>query len=130
MTDSTPLLPSFSLDPNDPNLDPNDPANAAPTITSDGGGDTAEVTIAEVTTAMTSDPDAGTLLSYAIVGGADQGHFAIDAASGVLTFVTAPDFMAPTDADGDNGYEVQVAASDGTLFDTQAITVYVTGIIG
>ena len=94
----------------------------------------AEIIIAEVTTAVTTvtatDPDDETGLSYAIVGGADQAHFQIDAATGVLTFLTAPDFMAPTDAGSDNSYEVDVSASDGTLFDLQAITVYVTGTIG
>jgi hypothetical protein len=108
--------------------------NLAPTIISDGGGDTAEITIAEVSTAVTTvvatDPDAGSVLSYSIVGGADQAHFLIDALTGALTFVTAPDFMVPTDAGADNGYEVLVRASDGTLFDDQAIAVYVTGTIG
>jgi len=125
MTDT--LLPSFPVDPL------SDAANAAPTITSDGGGAWAEIIIAEVTTEVTTvtagDPD-DTALTYAIVGGADQGHFEIDAATGVLTFLTPPDFMAPTDDGSDNSYEVAVAASDGTLFDTQAITVYVTGTIG
>jgi hypothetical protein len=124
MTD--PVLPSFSFDP----LSATD---TAPTITSDGGEAWAEIILAEVTTEVTTvtanDPDSAALI-YAIIGGADQGHFQIDPVTGVLTFLTAPDFMAPTDADGQNSYEVEVAASDGTLFDTQAITVYVTGLIG
>jgi hypothetical protein len=111
-----------------------DLANAAPTIVSDGGGDTAEFTIAEVTTDVTTvvatDPDPGTTLTYAIVGGPDQALFAIDAATGVLTFLTAPDFLAPADSDANNHYEVRVRASDGTLFDDQAISVHVTGVVG
>ncbi len=54
-------------------------------------------------------------LTYAIVGGADGGLFAIDPASGVLTFIEAPDFEIPGDSDGDNTYEVEVELSDGLL---------------
>src|SRR5439155_1083519 len=48
--------------------------NEAPVITSNGGGDTAAVSVAENSTAVTtvtaSDPDAGTTLTYSIAGGA------------------------------------------------------------
>src|ERR671922_211181 len=108
--------------------DVNDP----PTTTSKGGGDTAAVTAAENTTAVTTvtatDPDAGTTLTYSISGGADATKFSIGPTSGVLTFVTAPNYEAPTDANGDNVYEVTVKASDGSLFDTQAISVTVTDV--
>ena len=55
-----------------------------------------------VTTVSTSDPDAEAVLSYALVGGADAAQFVIDAATGALAFLAAPDFEAPTDADGNN----------------------------
>ena len=88
-------------------------ANEAPVIV---GGATAAVNVAEngtaVTTVSASDPDAGAVLSYALVGGADQSKFTIDA-SGVLAFVAAPDFEAPGDAGGDNVYDVAVQVSDG-----------------
>jgi hypothetical protein len=35
-------------------------------------------------------------VTYSIVGGADAAHFQIDANTGVLSFLTAPDFEAPT----------------------------------
>jgi hypothetical protein len=110
-----------------------DPAvNHAPLIVSDGGGDTATVSIPEngtaVTTVVATDIDARTTLAYSIVGGADAQRFAIDAATGALSFVTAPDFEAPTDQDGSNSYVVQVRASDGSLSDLQTITVQVTGV--
>ena len=41
-------------------------------------------------------------------------------------FLSAPDYENPTDAGGDNGYEVTVRASDGVLYDEQTITVTVT----
>jgi hypothetical protein len=81
------------------------PANDAPVITSDGGGELATVSVAENTTAVTTvtaaDVDAGDTLTYSIVGGDDAGLFTIDASTGALSFVTAPDFEAPGDADGD-----------------------------
>jgi hypothetical protein len=103
--------------------------NDAPAITSNGGGATASVSIAENSTAVTTvtanDAD-GPSLSYTISGGADAARFQIDITTGALAFVTAPNFEAPTDADADNSYVVEVQASDGSLTDTQTITVNVT----
>jgi Ca2+-binding RTX toxin-like protein len=108
--------------------------NHAPVITSDGGGATASVSVAENSTAVTTvtatDEDAGQTPSYFISGGDDAAKFTIDETTGVLTFVTAPDFETPEDAGADNSYEVIVRASDGSLFDEQAITVSVTNVVG
>jgi len=107
-------------------------ANEAPTITSNGAGPTAAVSVAENTTAVTTvaatDPDAGPAPTFSIVGGADQLKFSIDPVSGALAFVSAPNFEAPTDAGLNNTYEVQVKASDGALDDVQTITVTVTDV--
>ena len=62
-----------------------------------------------------TDADPGATLSYTIVGGADAARFAIDATTGVLTFVAAPNFEAPTDGGGNNVYDVVVQVSDGTI---------------
>jgi hypothetical protein len=66
----------------------------APTIISDGGGDTATVSVAENSTAVTtvaaSDPDAGQTLTYSILGGLDAERFTIDRVTGALTFIAAP----------------------------------------
>ena len=106
--------------------------NQQPQIVSDGGGDSAIVFRPEngtaVTTVVATDVDPGTTLSYAIVGGADAQRFVIDAATGALSFVAAPDFEAPTDQGGDNSYVVQVSASDGSLSDLQTLTVQVTDV--
>ena len=106
------------------------PANAAPVITSDGGGDTAITTVEENSTAVTTvtatDAD-GDTPTYSISGGADATLFSIDANTGVLTFNSAPNFEAPADADSNNVYQVTVQASDGNGgIDTQAISVTVT----
>ena len=57
-------------------------ANEAPVIVSNGGGATASLSVAEngtaVTTVSASDPDAGAVLTYSLVGGADQSKFTID----------------------------------------------------
>ena len=88
--------------------------------------------IAENTTAVTTvtatDADAGAALTYSISGGADAAKFDIDATTGVLAFKTAPDREAPTDSGGNNVYDVQVRASDGTFTDTQNIAVTVTNL--
>ncbi len=40
----------------------------------------------------------GATLTYSISGGADAARFTINPTTGVLTFVSAPDAEAPTDA--------------------------------
>ncbi|HEU5264265.1 MAG TPA: hypothetical protein VFU34_06480, partial [Gaiellaceae bacterium] len=102
-----------------------------PLITSNGGGDSAALSRPENQTAV-SDVDAsdgdGQTLTYSIAGGPDAARFSIVPATGVLTFVSAPNFEAPTDVGGNNVYDVTVQASDGTLADTQAIAVTVTDV--
>ncbi len=106
--------------------------NDAPVLTSNGGGATASVTAAEnqtaVTTVTATDPDVGAVLTYSIAGGADAGRFSIDANAGVLTFNFSPDFESTVDANADGVYEVIVAVSDGSLSDTQALSVTVTNV--
>ena len=67
-------------------------------------------------------------LTYSIIGGADASHFSIDSASGLLSFVAAPDAETPLDSGGNNTYLVIVRASDGTSFDSQVITVNVNDV--
>ncbi len=107
--------------------------NTAPVITSNGAGASASVNTAEnltaVTTVTATDVDLpAQTLTYSISGGADAAKFAINSSSGVLTFVAAPNYEAPTDSGTDNVYDVTVQVSDGTLTDTQAIAVTVTPV--
>ena len=106
--------------------------NEAPYISSNGGGPTASILLAEnqtsVTSVTASDPDVGASLMFSISGGADQGKFDINATTGVLIFQNAPDFENPTDQDANNLYEVTVRASDGSLYDDQVISVSVTDV--
>ncbi len=105
--------------------------NDLPVITTDGGGAAAEIVLPEnrraVTTVAAADAD-GDPLRYAVTGGADAALFAIDAATGALAFAMHPNFEAPQDADGDNFYEVTVAAFDGTGQTGQALSVQVEDV--
>ena len=74
-----------------------------------------ENTTAAATITDTTDSASGPL-SYTISGGDDAALFAIDPASGALSFVKPPDFYAPADANHDNRYAVTVTASDGAFF--------------
>jgi hypothetical protein len=101
--------------------------NESPIVTSDGVASVAESQTA-VQTVTGTDPDAGTTLSYRISGGADSALFTINSSTGVLTFVSAPDYEIPTDAGTNNVYDVTVEVSDGTLTATKAVAVTVTNV--
>lgn len=109
--------------------------NEAPSITSDGGGNTATINVNEnatlVTTVTATDPENQyhPTEKFKIVGGADAGLFTINANTGELNFISAPDFEIPGDADLNNQYEVRVRVTDlGNLTDEQEITVIVGNV--
>lgn len=103
----------------------------APVITSNDGGATAAVTINEngtaVTTVTATDAD-GPAIGYALVGGADAALFTIDAVTGTLSFINAPDFESPADANHDNVYDLIVQASDGSNSDSQMLSVTIANL--
>ena len=105
--------------------------NVAPQITSNGGGATASVNAAENQTAVTdvnaTDADPAPPSPTASMG-EHAAKFAINPSTGVLTFLAAPDYENPTDVGGNNVYDVTVQVSDGSLTDTQAISVTVTDV--
>ena len=106
---------------------------ATPTITSNGGGATASISVVENTTAVTTvratDGDTRQTLTYSISGGADATKFAINTSTGALSFVAAPNYEAPTDNGANNVYNVTVQVSDGNGgTDTQALAVTVTNV--
>ena len=71
----------------------------------------------------------GSGLTYSISGGADQSRFSIVAATGVLTFSSAPDFENPLDNDTNNIFDVQVTVTDsGGLTDVLNIAVTVVNV--
>ncbi|MGF1481412.1 MAG: cadherin domain-containing protein [Cyanophyceae cyanobacterium] len=77
-----------------------------------------------VATLEASDADGEADFTYTIAGGADSDMFAIS--DGELSFVEAPDFETPMDADEDNIYEVQVMATSEEDTAMQTFRVNVT----
>jgi len=75
-------------------------------------------------TVLASDAD-GNTLTYSISSGADSALMDIGS-TGVVTFISSPDFEAPSDANTDNNYQITVTVSDGTLSDSENFTVTVT----
>jgi surface protein len=143
----------ISLNPNQP-LDYETKSNLAITVVAtDPGGAMAEVsysvTVTDVNEApawsnaqatasvaenqasagtyTATDPEGGGL-TYSITGGADQSLFTIDPATGALSFITAPDFEAPTDIGGNNVYDVMMTASDGTNSIQRTVAITVTDV--
>ena len=60
------------------------------------------------------------------LSGVDARAFSIN--DGMLSFISAPNYERPTDADRDNTYMVTVEASDGENEDTRDVTVKVTNV--
>ncbi len=54
----------------------------------------------------------GTVPTYSITGGPDQDLFTLNEATNELSFITAPDFEIPTDANSDSIYQVEITAED------------------
>lgn len=107
-------------------------ANRAPVISSNGGGDSAAISMGQnqpaVTTVEATDADNHTL-SYSITGGVDASLFEIEGGSGEVSFLSAPDFGSPDDSNGDNVYHVDVRVTDNgvaNLTDTQQISITIT----
>ena len=69
--------------------------NESPTITSASSVSLPENTAAALIVTA-ADPENGTL-TYSLAGGADDSLFAIDPATGALTFKVVPDFESPSD---------------------------------
>ncbi len=89
--------------------------NLAPTMTSAGTATTPEnvSTTTPVYTATSTDPNVGQAPTYSFeTGGVDNAKFNIDPITGIVTFITSPDFETPTDADGNSIYEIEVKVCD------------------
>ena len=109
-------------------------SNAAPVFTTPATFDAAENQLAVGTVAASDGDGDDSVTGYAIQGGADASKFSIVAATGVLTFASAPNFEAPADADTGNDYVVEVRATSGAgereKTADQTITVTVTDVDG
>jgi hypothetical protein len=103
--------------------------NEAPTITINSSATTHSVTQAENISSIinytATDFDAGTSLTWSL-SSTDAADFSINSSTGVLSFASSPDFEAPVDSGVNNIYDVIVTVSDGTLSDSQSLTVTIT----
>ncbi|MEO0449271.1 MAG: CHRD domain-containing protein [Pseudomonadota bacterium] len=103
------------------------PANIAPNFTSATAISVNENETATGFTATAADANGDSLI-FSISGGPDAELFAIDANTGALSFVQAPDFEVPGDSDGNNDFVVEVSVTDGELTATQTVTVTVDNV--
>ena len=95
----------------------------APTFTSPATANARENQIVAYEAAA-EDAD-GNPLSYSL-SGTDAALFTIDANTGEVSFIAAPDFEDPDDADGDNVYDITVTAFDGTNRTDHNVAITVT----
>ena len=114
--------------------------NEAPVITSAPGlVSFAENGTGAVVDFEAMDVDAMSVLTWSVESADDGSRFGIDASSGALTFMTAPDFEAPTDVGdtaGNNTYMVTVKVTDNGIAtdrtlrrsDTHTVVVTVTNV--
>jgi serralysin len=98
--------------------------NEMPGFTSASAVEVEENVTGVVYTAVATDPE-GEDITYSLTGD-DAALFTIDAATGEVRFVSSPDFENPQDADGDNVYEIEITASDGTIAEGLPVTITVT----
>ena len=98
-------------------------ANASPIFTPESATFMVEENLTSVGTVAATDSDPeDTVLRYAITGGGDRERFVLDQQSGVLAFVSAPNWEAPADLPSDypesrgadNEYVLVVSATSGT----------------
>ena len=106
------------------------------TITSNGGGDRATITLPENRTQVTTVTASGGTPPYEFQWSSnaeapDGLKFVMNTTTGALAFATAPDYENPTDSNGDNDYGVVVRVTDSSVpsqLDSQVITVTITDV--
>ena len=80
-----------------------------------------------ITTVAASDAD-GDDLTFSLTNSTDSSFFTLDSSSGVLAFVSAPDFESAQDSNSDNTYDLELNVFDGSHNTTQAITIAVADL--
>ena len=99
------------------------PINTAPTI--NNSSNDYSIVEGETSGFMVNASDAeGNSLTYSVSG--NDGSKMTVTTSGVVSFISAPDFEIPGDANGDNIYSFNVSVSDGNLSTAEGFTITVT----
>ncbi len=101
------------------------------------GGLMIVATFAENGTGTVTDIDGGVMASYALAAPTtgnsnddDNALFNIEMSTGVLTFMSSPDFESPADANGNNIYAVEVTVTEGSNVTKVTVSVSVTNVMG
>ncbi|MCW3782893.1 hypothetical protein [Defluviimonas salinarum] len=106
--------------------------STAPVLTGPGGvagATAAAITVNENQTAVTT-YTANKPVTWSITGGTDAGKFTINPATGVLTFIAAPDYENPTDSNLDQVYVVTIRATEpGGFYSYQTLSVTVADVL-
>ncbi|WP_422104224.1 BspA family leucine-rich repeat surface protein [Winogradskyella sp.] len=109
-------------------------SNTAPSITSSVTPSVSENQTAAIDVAASDDYDSeGSGLTYSFStgnnGGTDNGLFSLDTATGVVAFISAPDYENPIDDDTNNVYLIQVTVTDSQgLTGVEDISITVTNV--
>ena len=104
--------------------------NESPSIATTEISDIAEG-VSIIGTISASDFDAGASLTYSLVdsnGAKDEGLLSIDSSTGVVAFISAPNFEMPADVGADNKIEFSVLVSDGSLEVSQDYSFSITNV--
>lgn len=98
--------------------------NYSPEITNANANISAQENQTSAFTVTASDAD-GDSLTFSI-SGTDSSLFTIGETSGIVVFITAPDYEAPSDENTDNVYSIIATVSDGTATDNMMFNINVT----
>lgn len=104
------------------------PANTPPTFTSLAAATVNENATGPAYRATATDAQNQTI-AFSLSGGADAARFSINGATGDVAFNVPPDFEAPADQNGDNVYNIIIAASDGQATSTLAVAITVRDVV-
>ena len=95
--------------------------NYSPEITNTSASISVQENQTSAFTVTASDAD-GDSLSFSI-SGTDSSLFSIGETSGIVAFITAPDYEAPSDENSDNVYSIIATVSDGTATDNMMFNI-------
>ena len=106
-----------------------DVGDVAPAFTSGNSASFAENGTGAVYTAVATPDVTGASISYSISGGADSAQFSINS-SGVVSFISSPDFENPTAAGSSNVYDLVITATEAgnAVTATRSVAVTVTDV--
>ena len=97
--------------------------NYSPEITNASANISVQENQTSAFTVTASDAD-GDALTFSI-SGTDSSLFTIGETSGIVAFITAPDYEAPSDENTDNVYSIIATVSDGTATDNMMFNINV-----